>query len=523
MLNTISNNIKTIEVSNNGKLCVFFGTDTASTMNYVYFSNNFDTTKTFNRSSIEGQLPSATSSASYTYNGIYYLAVFYITDAENPTGITFFTVDEDGNPSVDYLKFQNTKSYYKYTAISYHESGTRFSVASYSVSNQSFKAYVTVVYDPNQLPLPKASSSTIKYLYTSSPITNDAIFSISCSYNFIQEGIFSSSYGHFYNYYMDSNNNIVLHLLYNGPSLYYKLSNLNKSEKFYTSRYINDAQTTGIRQYNVTFNNENTTTSQIQNFGTENTGETYTNLRMYDSSIYIFSSNKQITFSTNGTPTIFSVTGVSNWKWCALGHDATSKYTTMAICYGLSPIYYLNETICFLKNTKITILENDIEIEKQIELLKNGDLVKTNPNEYRKINFIGYQQINTLQNLDHLRVLPKNSISENLPYEDLYLTSGHSLLFQDLTHTNEFYNKDIYTNNIKNFYKIMTQHCSLCKNITSEEISNLIENDHVTVYHFSLESDDPTSQYAIYSNGVRSECMSYEFAINKSNMRKHIL
>ena len=36
-----------------------------------------------------------------------------------------------------------------------------------------------------------------------------------------------------------------------------------------------------------------------------------------------------------------------------------------------------------------------------------------------------------------------------------------------------------------------------------------------------MKNDKPSSQYAVYSNGVRSECISYEYAITKSNMHCH--
>jgi hypothetical protein len=510
-LPTTASSINNIEISSNGKLCVFFGNENST--NYVYYSNDFDVGKTFNKYQITTTLPSATCSTSYTYNGIYYLAVFYIVSDANPTFIPFFTIKEDGTI------FYNNNRYivsgvYKYTAISFSVDGEILVIATQDATSEasitSFKSGST----------PLTTNTAPSWgTYTLSPtLPNTEINNISCSYTKVTQGFFTTNAGSLYNYYNISNTIFNSNLIDNSSN-FLKLSNIGSSDYFYAA--INNNTYNGIYLYSATFNSASTIITPITGYGTQSTGYTYTNLRMYNSNIYIFSSNEGITFSINGTPTLYST--LINFTWCALGYDTTSDSTSMVACRGDTYIYYLDETICFLKNTKITILENDIEIEKQIELLQNGDLVKTNPNEYHKINFIGHQQINTLQNLDHLRVLPKNSINENLPYEDLYLTSGHSLLFPDLTHANEFYNKDVYTNNIEGYYKIMTQHCSLCKNITTNDISNLIENDNVTVYHFSLESDDPTSQYAIYSNGIRSECMSYEFATNKSNMRKYIL
>ena len=214
-----------------------------------------------------------------------------------------------------------------------------------------------------------------------------------------------------------------------------------------------------------------------------------------------------------------AMTNGGSFTSCSGSYSETLSQQIIYASNGSNYIYKISEIVCFLQGTKLTIFENNEEIEKNIENLKIGDLVKTEQDIYKKINFIGYQNIDIVDNIKYLNVLKKDSISENLPYEDLYLTTGHSLLFKDLKYANKYYNKNSYNNNIKNFYKIMAQHCSLCNYITKSEIKNYINNDeYVKVYNFSLESEDPSSQYAVYSNGIRSECMSYEYAINKSNM-----
>ena len=214
-----------------------------------------------------------------------------------------------------------------------------------------------------------------------------------------------------------------------------------------------------------------------------------------------------------------AMTNGGSFTSCSGSYSETLSQQIIYASNGSNYIYKISEIVCFLQGTKLTIFENNEEIEKNIENLKIGDLVKIEQDIYKKINFIGYQNIDIVDNIKYLNVLKKDSISENLPYEDLYLTTGHSLLFKDLKYANKYYNKNSYNNNIKNFYKIMAQHCSLCNYITKSEIKNYINNDeYVKVYNFSLESEDPSSQYAVYSNGIRSECMSYEYAINKSNM-----
>ena len=167
--------------------------------------------------------------------------------------------------------------------------------------------------------------------------------------------------------------------------------------------------------------------------------------------------------------------------------------------------------VCFIKDTLITILENNIEIQKQVQYLKPNDLVKVNENEYKKIVFIGENKYNVLTKLENIRIMKKNAIKPNYPCKDILLTSGHSVLFENLDNTNEFYNPNSYTNNINGFYKMMTQHCKLFDFAELEDVAYLIKNNFIQYYHFALENEDLNGQYAIYSNNIRSESMSINY------------
>jgi|SaaInlStandDraft_5_1057022.scaffolds.fasta_scaffold26418_2 hypothetical protein len=173
-------------------------------------------------------------------------------------------------------------------------------------------------------------------------------------------------------------------------------------------------------------------------------------------------------------------------------------------------IYFSNNGggSCFIKDTKITILENNKEINKEVQYLKKGDLVKINENEYKKIVFIGENYYNIIDKLNNIRIIKKNTISENIPFKDTILTSGHSVLFENLDHINEYYNKNIYTDNIKGFKKIMTQHCKLFDFATLEDVKFLIKGNKIQYYHLALENEDLHGQYAIYTNNIRSESMA---------------
>lgn len=173
-------------------------------------------------------------------------------------------------------------------------------------------------------------------------------------------------------------------------------------------------------------------------------------------------------------------------------------------------IYFSNNGggACFIKDTEITILENNKEINKEVQYLKKGDLVKINENEYKKIVFIGENYYNILDKLNNIRIIKKDTICENIPFKDTILTSGHSVLFENLDHINEYYNENIYTDNIKGFKKMMTQHCKLFDFASLEDIKFLIKGNKIQYYHLALENDDIHGQYAIYTNNIRSESMS---------------
>jgi len=176
--------------------------------------------------------------------------------------------------------------------------------------------------------------------------------------------------------------------------------------------------------------------------------------------------------------------------------------------------------ICFIKNTMILILENCIEVERKVQELQNGDMVKISNGEYKKLVFIGTKKIDITKNIDKIRIMKQGILGNNLPNKDLLVTSGHSLLFTNLNYANEFYKSEFYDNNVEDYYKIMSQHCKLFKYVKEEELENIRDGDNVSYYHFCLENNDEEGQYGVYSNGVLSETMALSFS-KKNYMNKN--
>ena len=176
--------------------------------------------------------------------------------------------------------------------------------------------------------------------------------------------------------------------------------------------------------------------------------------------------------------------------------------------------YFSNNTggTCFIKDTNILCFKNDCEIEINIENLNVGDFVKTHKNEYKKIIYIGYNFYKLEKDIkNNVKYIKKDAISNNIPNKDLYLTTGHSLLFNDLFFANELYDSKYYPENekIDNYTKIMVQHL----NISNEND----KPDSVVYYHFVLENEDSNGQYGVYANNVLCESMSYNH-IEKANL-----
>jgi Hint domain len=167
---------------------------------------------------------------------------------------------------------------------------------------------------------------------------------------------------------------------------------------------------------------------------------------------------------------------------------------------------------CFIAGTKILALIDGVETEVNVENLRSGVLVKTHTGEYKPIKFIGYNEIDVVKNLNYIRVMKKDAIKENFPNSDLFVVSGHSLLFDNLDYANDNFTPEIYNNNIASYYKIMSSQCKLFDVATVESIITKVKRNHIKYYHFCLEDKDNDAQFGVYSNGVLSETMSINYS-----------
>lgn len=514
-----------IEVSSDNTIIVIFSRNSETNENCIFYSTDSGDSYTYYDYSSETYTILGTTS--FTNNNTLY--VFYYTSYVNSnndlSSLKYVTITTTGLTTNTLYKVISSCKYF--SAISVNSKGTAMAVSAFR--GDSINAYQICVSrnttNINNLVTQDSQNNSPFYTNNSyvKKITQVSISDINDGLCYL--GLFSfTPFNNIYCFGNASGSTIYTTTLDNTTEDNCTMSNIT---------YVNNSSTyVAILTYNSTNGGSakiciyllQKSNNQLKKANTasyifEDTYHTFLSINkicLLDNNQLVCSDNTGFTYFNNSTPYRYFTYNYSTNSVisCAISMDSSNNI----YAYALNSTPYLfktTELVCFLETTSITILENNIEIEKNIELLKKGTLVKVNENTYKSINYIGYQLININNNLKYLSVLKKDSISENIPYKNLYITTGHSLLFPDLKYSNNFYNQNVYDNNIENYYKIMAQHCVLCENVTKDEIKNLIiNNKYVKVYHFSLEHENNDGQYAVYSNGVRSECMSYNYAIN---------
>jgi hypothetical protein len=171
------------------------------------------------------------------------------------------------------------------------------------------------------------------------------------------------------------------------------------------------------------------------------------------------------------------------------------------------------DAICYAEGTRILCLIDGNEKYVNVEELKKDMLVKTyNPHkdEYKKMVGISKSLLypSKTHKLSKIHMLKKNKLGENLPFEDLYVTGGHSYLVDSINdkHTLEFMEQcnPVFGAKIHDKYKLLTAFSDEWNNV------NMMDKS-ITIYHFALEHEHEFGQYGVYANGILSETMSLHF------------
>lgn len=179
-----------------------------------------------------------------------------------------------------------------------------------------------------------------------------------------------------------------------------------------------------------------------------------------------------------------------------------------------SPIalYYM----CFLEGSKILCYDSvaQQEVERPVETLRKGDLVKTTMDGYKAIDTIGTSKIynpgNSMRSKNRLYRLTKEKYPELK--EDLVITGCHAVLVSDLSEQERRDLLDIqgkvYVT--EDYYRLI----ACCdKRAVPYEKEGLFN-----IWHFALENNDYYFNYGVYANGLKVETASKRMMKEMSGM-----
>jgi hypothetical protein len=229
---------------------------------------------------------------------------------------------------------------------------------------------------------------------------------------------------------------------------------------------------------------------------------------------YEYSLNGGATFTTlspvqASSPIIIS--GLTNRTNYSLVLQAINANGTGAESTPIA-LYYM----CFLEGSKILCYDSvaQQEVERLVETLRKGDLVKTTMDGYKAIDTIGtskiYNPANSMRSKNRLYRLTK----ENYPElkEDLVITGCHAVLVSDLSEQDRRDLLDIqgkvYVT--EDYYRLI----ACCdKRAVPYEKEGLFN-----IWHFALENDNYYFNYGVYANGLKVETASKRMMKEMSGM-----
>ena len=169
---------------------------------------------------------------------------------------------------------------------------------------------------------------------------------------------------------------------------------------------------------------------------------------------------------------------------------------------------------CFLEGTKILCEVEGKDAYVPIEQLRNGSLVKTSRDGYKRVECIGkgplYNPGNTDRTENRLYKCSPSKYPELT--EDLYITGCHSILVDTLTYTEKAETLRslgrMFITDKK--YRLMASLDARAEPWDSEGT--------YTIWHFALENADIKMNYGVYANGLLVESCSINALKTKSNL-----
>ena len=211
--------------------------------------------------------------------------------------------------------------------------------------------------------------------------------------------------------------------------------------------------------------------------------------------------------------------GYTSWR---IANNSTGSSVALSVVFanGLvlnqAGVYYMyRNTPCFLEGTKVLCLVDDVEKYIPIESMRNGTLVKTTRDGFKKVVMIAKGDIDNYGNDERIENRLYKLSPSKYPQltEDLFITGCHSILEFPLTEKQ-------MEDTIKHLgYMYVTDANYRLMAYIDERAVPWNSEGKYTILHFALEHENPTMNYGVYVNGgLLVETCSVRTLKNRSNM-----
>jgi hypothetical protein len=222
-----------------------------------------------------------------------------------------------------------------------------------------------------------------------------------------------------------------------------------------------------------------------------------------------------------GNYTIFAVSGFTHWRIASNSTGPSPQnivYTVGDILTGdgITEFYYLYPTApCFLEGTKVLCQVDGAEQYIPIETMRNGTLVKTSRDGFKKVVVIAKGALINPGNDDRTENRLYKLSPSKYPEltEDLFITGCHSILEFPITEKQR-------ENTIAHLGKLyVTDKKYRLMACVDERSAPWNSEGTYTIWHFALEHEDDGMNYGVYVNGgLLVETCAIRTLKNKSNM-----
>ena len=219
-----------------------------------------------------------------------------------------------------------------------------------------------------------------------------------------------------------------------------------------------------------------------------------------------------------GSYTVQNVSGYTHWRLASTSTGTSPQnvvYTNGQVLNSDGNYYLYPANPCFKEGTTILCQVEGKDTYIPVEQLKNGTLVKTSLDGYKKVVLVGkgsLQNPGTDERTEN-RLYKCSPIHYPELKEDLFITGCHSILVDSLT---EKQRQETIQHLGKVFVTDRKYRLMACIDERAEPFPS---EGTYTIYHLALEHEDGNMNYGVYANGgLLVETCCINSLRSKSNM-----